>query len=323
MRILSDYTDDEHPLTAAQLCEELRNYGIFAERKAIYSDIDSLIRYGMDINKSCGAKKGFYLASRDFEFPEIRLLIDAVVSAPFITEKKTAELTHKLKSLLSRHQAEQISRQISRQKRVKFSNEEIYYNIDTIHRAIDEQKDVSFCYQSRQIADGRVTFSSGNRVTVSPYALVWSNDKYYMVGNSRKYDAINNYRIDRMKGIEIVCETPKPSKTAITSEIPFDVPEYLKKSIDIFYGKQDVLELICKKDFLEAIIDKFGTGITLYNHSDDKILAIIDIYVCDALVEWVLQYSDKIYVKSPASLKNLVVQKIKSFQKQYEKDLCC
>lgn len=316
--IFNKKTDDEHPLTATQLCQELKKHDIVAERKSIYNDIEVLIQYGFDINKAQNPKQGFYLATREFEFPEIRLLIDAVSTAPFITQKKTEELVLKLKSMVSGYQAEQITNQINAKNRVKYQNEEIYYNIDSIHRAIEYNKKVRFIYYHRKIINGRALFDKGKKVTVSPYALVWSNDRYYLIANNKNYESVSNYRLDRMKSIDILNEDVRPYAEITEYTTDFDVADYLKKSVNMFYGKQNKIELLCKKEFIEIIVDKFGTNISLYNKGKSNFLAIINVYLSDGLIEWLMQHGDMVFVQSPECLREKILEKIKNIHKTYD-----
>lgn len=315
--IFNKKTDDDHPLTAVQLCEKLKEDGIIAERKSIYSDIEVLINYGIDINKAQNHKRGFYLATRNFELPEIRLLIDAVLSAPFITEKKTNELIQKLKSLLSDYQAEQISKQISNKSRVKCQNEEIYYNIDAIYRAIKSQKKVQFTYYHRRIINEEVSFDRGRKITVSPYDLLWANDKYYLIANNEQSMGISNYRLDRMKGIKVSKEDLILYDKVINDEKEFDILNYKKRSINIGYGQISTIELLCKKDFVDVIIDKFGTNISLYNKGGNGFLAIISTCLNEELIKWLVQNGDIIMVKSPEALRRRVLKKIKGINQVY------
>ena len=318
--IFNKKTDDDHSLTAAQLCEELGKVGIDAERKSVYRDIEALISYGFDINKAQNSKHGFYMATREFEFPEVRLLVDAVSSAPFITEKKTNDLIKKLKTLLSDYQAEQISNQIKIKNRIKYKNEEIYYNIDSIHRAIENNKKIKFIYYHRRILNGTASLDNGKEITVSPYALVWSNDKYYLIANNEKYDSVSNFRLDRIKSVKITKESVRPYEEVTDSDTNFDVSEYLKKSINMFYGEQNTIQLVCKKEFVEILVDKFGTNINLYNKDENNFLAVINVYLSEGLIEWLIQHGDKVFVLSPESLKKSVLTKIKNINDTYREN---
>lgn len=175
LEILRKETDEDHPLPSSELCERLEEKGISCERKSIYRDMETLAAYGYEIINTRKPRQGFFLVSREFEPPEVRLLLDAVASAPFITEKKTAELTEKLCGFLSESQKEAVSNQLCLQSdsdRVKFDNEEVYYNIDAIHRAIESGKRVQFHYFHKVISNGSVRTNPGRTFCISPYAMI-------------------------------------------------------------------------------------------------------------------------------------------------------
>lgn len=313
MQIINEKTDEEHPLTAKQLCEELKTYGIIAERKSIYSDIEVLIECGMDINKSYGTKQGFYLATREFELPEIRLLIDAVSSAPFITMKKTKHIINKLEKLVSVYQAQELESQIFIEEKTKFRNEEIYYSIDTIHRAIYSNKKIAFNYHSQKIINGSALFDEGKRLKVSPYALVWIDSKYHLLANEEGGNGkIADYRLDHMKTVDLIDEN------VVNNKPKFSISEYMEKGLETLWGEQNTVELICNKCLLDAVIDKFGSEITLVNKDMDSFIAIINVYLSDILIKWIVQNGDKIYVKSPVSLRKRVMDKVTSIKKLYD-----
>jgi len=173
IKILTELTDEEHPLSATEICEKLSAYDITAERKAIYDDIECLISFGYDIIQTRVPKNGYFLASRDFELPEVFLLGDAVRTAKFISEKKTRELTSKLDRLLSKHQTKRNISAIYIDSSNKTKNEELFYNIDRINTAIEEGKKIRFTYSKRVLHEGRQITTESKTRTVSPYAMTW------------------------------------------------------------------------------------------------------------------------------------------------------
>ena len=196
-------TDEDHIYSASQIIEELAQQGIDAERKALYSDIDALKLAGYDIVCTRTPKAGFFLASRDFEEAEVRLMIDAVQAAKFITAKKTDSLVNKIGGLLSEPQASKLKSQVYIDKSHKRKNEEIYYTVDVLHNAIANRLKVSFVYSNLSVSDDLTPTLNEREFTVSPYALIWSNDHYYLVCNNSNYDNLMHARIDRMK--KVVC----------------------------------------------------------------------------------------------------------------------
>jgi predicted DNA-binding transcriptional regulator YafY len=317
LRLLKEYSDEEHPLSVVQLCELLKREGIESERKSVCRDISLMNTYGFDIIHTRLPHPGYFIAKRDFEVPEVRLLMDAVQAASFITNKKTAELTAKLCGLLSCYQADKVLKQINFEPRVKFENEEIYYNIDAIHHAIAENKKISFIYHHRVIVNQRAPFNEGRKFTVSPYALLWVSDRYYLAGNYEKYDAISNYRLDRMKHAEVTPFEARPLNQVSSYEKYFDTSDYLKKTFNMYNGEQRMIVLRCANGLLETIVDKFGSELEFTCHDDNAFTVRVSVYVSDGLIDWLLQYGDRIVVLSPKSLKDTIIKKIEAMSALY------
>ena len=317
IEILQKETDEEHPIPAHILCEKLQERGIPSERKTLYRDFTTLSCYGIEIIKTRFPSPGFFLGNRKFELPEIRLLLDAVVTAPFITPKKTAELIEKLCGQLSIYQAEQVKKQIFINQRVKFKNEEIYYTINTINYAISQKKKISFIYYHRTIQNKKIGFKEGKNFLVSPYALLWANDKYYLAGNYEKYDTIGNYRIDRMRHTQITAQTIRPFQEVSIYQDYFDTADYLKKTFNMFSGTPQIIELQCKYDFLETFLDKFGDSVNIVEQTEQTFTVRAKVYSSSGLVEWLMQYGDRVTVISPEDLKQQVVERIQKMRKLY------
>jgi Predicted transcriptional regulator len=318
LKLLRKYSDDEHPVSAVELCRLLEQEGIGTERKSVYRDLDVLTKFGVDIVYTRSPRQGFFIAKRDFELAEVRLLMDAVLTAPFITNKKTAELTDKLCELLSCHQAETVLKQIYVDQRIKFDNEEIYYNIDTINRAVAQHKKVSFSYHHRVIAGGKAQLDEGREFTISPYALLWANDKYYLAGNYEKYDTISNYRLDRMKRIALTALEARPFSEVCSYRDYFDTADYLRRTFNMYNGEQERIVLRCSNSLLETIVDKFGGAIEFSCHDSNAFTVRASVYVSDGLVEWLLQYGDRVIVLSPQTLKDEMLKRIEAMRAAYQ-----
>lgn len=314
---LTHNSDEEHPLTSAELCAMLKKHGIECERKSIYRDIGVLNDFGVEVIRTRSPKAGFFVARRDFELPEVRLLMDAVLAAPFITQKKTALLTQKLKGLLSRGQAECVSKQIYVQQRNKFENEEIYYSIDAINRAIASGRQLSFQYYHQVIVSNRLQPGRGKEFTISPYALLWANDKYYLVGNYGKYNNLSNYRLDRIRHAVVTEEKVRHFSEVSPYRDFFDAADYLHKTFNMYNGEQELVELRCANDILEAVVDKFGTDMEFCCHDENGFTVRSRICVSDGLMEWLLQYGGRITVQAPESLRRAMMEKVEGLRKAY------
>lgn len=314
---LSRYSDEEHPLSSAELCSMLQKKGVSCERKSVYRDIAVLNEYGVEVIRAHTPKAGFFVSRREFELPEVRLLMDAVLAAPFITHKKTALLTQKLKGLLSCYQAECVSQQIYVEQRNKFENEEIYYSIDAINRAIAANRQISFHYYHRTISGHKLKLNQGKEFTISPYALLWANDKYYLVGNYGKYNNLSNYRLDRMKQAAVAQLESRHFSEVSPYRDFFDTADYLRKTFNMYNGEQEQVELRCTNDILEAVADKFGTDMEFCCHDENGFTVRAKICVSDGLMEWILQYGGRITVQSPESRRQQMIRKIEELRQAY------
>lgn len=317
--ILTKYSDDDHPLSSAKIIKLMKNESdINCTRKTIYNEINSLIDFGMDINKFEDRKKGVYLGARRFEIAEIRLLIDAVLTAKFITPKKTKELIEKLYSNLSVYQIESLNQQIHIDTDTKYDNEEIYYNVDHINEAILKHKKIRFLYKHKTLRNNHLAISEGKIFTVSPYALIWSNDRYYLTANNDKYKNLSNYRLEKMSKVELLNENIRPIEEVSDYKGKFDVIDYIKKNINMFPGEKEILELVCKSEFFEILSDKFGKNIKCKKTDRDEFTVKLEIYNSKALIDWLVGNATRIKVKSPKHIYDKVREKIIEISKIYD-----
>lgn len=315
--ILKKYTDEEHPLSAAELCQKLSEQDIPAERKSIYSDLYTLQQYGLEIIHTRQPKSGYFLASRDFEVPEVRLLIDAVQAAGFISAKKTRQLTARLEGLLSESQAKKIQRQVYIDNRNKCANEEIYYSIDILNRAIQEGKKATLSYCRRILEDGRRIVSSSREFTVSPYALAWMNDHYYLIGNNQKYDNLMHLRVDRMRRVQILDEASRPFREVSCYDAFFDTADYVSKVFNMFGGELQQIDLRCKTSLLEQALDRFGESVFIRDSKDDSFTFTVTAQVSEGLIGWLMQFGDGMEVLSPSDLRRQMKERAELLVKRY------
>lgn len=317
---LDKQSDEEHPVSVEDINEMLLAKEIECERKSIYSDVKTLKEYGMDILSVRQPKTGYCVCSRDFELPELRLLIDAVQAANFITPKKTKELIKKIGTLCSVSQAKMLEKQVYIEKRHKCSNEEIYYNIDIINRAIQSGKRISFIYQKRQLdtAENKVV-TEEKEFSVSPYAMIWSNDHYYLIANNQKYNNLMHTRIDRMKKVEILEERARKFSEVSPYKSYFDSADYSGKIFNMFSGDTQTLEMLCDNSMLEEIVDRFGNN-ALIRTGDDETRFLVDTkcVVSEGLVSWIMQFGGRIEVLEPASLREQVKIRAEEIARMYK-----
>ncbi|MBE6785216.1 MAG: WYL domain-containing transcriptional regulator [Ruminococcaceae bacterium] len=317
---LEKYSDEDNLVKAEELIEMLSDKGISCERKSIYADISALKSYGVDISTE---KRGYRVLARDFELPELRLLIDAVQAADFISAKKSKELISKIGTLCSKNQAGILEKQVYIENRNKCTNEEIYYNIDLVNKAILQKKKISFTYSKRKLDESKKEIVREDKhLTVSPYALIWSNDHYYLVSNNSKYDNLMHTRIDRMKKVKIIDEPARSFAEVSPYRSFFDSADYSGKLFNMFSGDTQRLRLRCCDSILEEMIDRFGDDCDITKASNDmsKTFILDTSCVCsEGLISWLMQFGNKVEVLSPESLKSSLREKAEAILGVYGK----
>ncbi|MBQ7039189.1 MAG: WYL domain-containing protein, partial [Clostridia bacterium] len=283
----------------------LENYGISAERKAIYDDIESLCFFGADIISA--GKKGWYIGSRDFELAELKLLVDCVQANRFITEKKSGALIKKLEGLTSKNLAQALHRQVYITNRPKNLNEKIYYNIDTLHDAINSGKQISFRYFSYSSDKKRVYKRDGALYTAHPYSLIVSEENYYLVAYYEQREKITNFRVDRMEDITICEQKVKPSDQS------FNMAEYSKKTFNMFTGEQKTVTILCENRYMNAVIDKFGEKISAIPYDENHFTFKVEVSVSPTFFSWIFMFEGGMKILAPESVVEKFNENIKKF----------
>ena len=309
-QLLNIYSDEDNPLSTTDLINMLESRGIKCERKSIYSDIVALNEIGCNIISATSPKRGFFVAERLFELPEGMLLIDAVARAGFITTKKTNKLIKKLKTLVSTGQAESMVSQVYvESSAAKCGNVEIYIIIDHLPGAITDKKKVKFTYKRRSIDVKNKKRTTEKTFTVSPYALIWKDDHYYLVCNNEKYDNLINLRIDRMKKIIVLDEDARPVNEVSFYENEFDPQDYSARMFNMFSGEECKATLKCALSLQEEMLDRFGTSIPLKAVDTEHFETTVDATLSDGFVSWIMQYGADVQVMSPPELIDMIVKK--------------
>lgn len=306
-KYLNQFSDEDNPISTTELIELLKQDGYKCERKSIYADVQALNEIGFDILSTTTPKRGFFMASRNFELPQVRLLIDAVSSAGFITPNKTADLIKKLESLVSSNQAKDLISQVYIDSNTKCDNEEIYYVIDALNEAINNKNKVKFTYKRRNIdKENRKTYTEKS-FKVSPYALIWKDDHYYLVCNNEKYDNLMNLRLDRIRKITQLEESVRPINEVSEYQDRFDAADYTSKMFNMFSGVNDNVTLLCSLDLREEIMDRFGATIPLKAVDVNHFETTVNVAVSDGLVSWIMSFGEGIKVLSP----NYLIENVK------------
>ncbi len=318
LQFLDKFSDEEHPLSSTELIEMLEQKGITCDRKSIYSDIEVLSAVGFDIVSVKSPKRGCFMASRTFEIPEVLLLIDAVSSAGFITPKKTKSLIEKLKSLVSQKQAQTMHSQVYVDANsVKCDNEEIYIIIDRLNEAIADKKMVKFIYRRRSIDKQNKKNHTEKTMTVSPYALIWKDDHYYLICNNPKYDNLMNLRIDRMKKLTVLEEDSRNFEEVSEYRGEFDSQDYSSKMFNMFSGTVAPVTLKCALRLQEEMLDRFGKSIPLKAVDLDHFETTVQAAVSDGLASWIMQYGGDVEVVEPEELRSLIAKKAEAILSVY------
>lgn len=317
--ILKDKSDRLHPLQSSEIIEELSKYGITAERKAIYGDIEALERSGLDIIRTSVPKKGFCLGTRSFELPEICLLIDAVQSAGFIPKKSTERLIGKLRAEVSAYDSEAVKNRVCIMNRSKSDNDGIYEIIEVLNTAITRERKVKLVY-SRHVLEGTEPKTVEKEMTVSPYALLWEADHYYLIGNNEKYDNLMNLRIDRIRNAEVTDIRSRHFSEVSEYKQRFDTADYAKKAFNMFGGEMCRIDLECDIRLLQQITDRFSDGIFIRHGKDEPTFRFsADAMLSDGLVGWIMQFGGDVRVLSPEILRRNVLEKAKKLTEAFEK----
>jgi predicted DNA-binding transcriptional regulator YafY len=315
MKILLEKTDEEHPLTVKELIGELSAYDIGAEKKSIYSDIEQLREFGIDIETVPKSKAhAHYVASRLFELPELKILIDAVQTSRLITQKKSKVLINKLTSLASAAQAKQLNRQVFLTDQPKAFNEDVYYIIDAIHTAINEKKKLRFKYFDYDIRKNRVYRRNGEVYIQTPLALCWNEDNYYLIAHSEKYDALAHYRVDRMSGTEVM----KEAGAEIAKE-RFNAAVHARQVFGMYSGKIVRAHLAFAKSLVNTVLDRFGKDTMLFPWDDDRFAIQVDVANNPVLLAWLFQFGDDAEILAPAELIESMRDMVKKQSKKYDK----
>lgn len=317
-KYLNELSDEENPISTTELIELLKQDGYNCERKSIYSDVQALNEIGFDIVSTTTPKRGFFMASRRFELAEVRLLIDAVTSVGFITPKKTTELVSKLESLVSTNQANELTSQVYINPNSKCDNEEIYYVIDALHEAILNKKKVKFSYKRRNIDKENRKSYTEKTFKVSPYALIWRDDHYYLVCNNEKYDNLMNLRLDRIRKVEELEDDIRDVTEVSEYTDTFDSADYTSKMFNMFSGTTGEVKFLCNLELREEIMDRFGAKIPLTAVDIDHFETTINVAVSEGLISWIMNFGDGIKVLEPKSLANAVHDRAVKISKLYK-----
>lgn len=320
MKFFMEKTDDDYGVTVADIIEYLDSYGIVAERKSIYNDIECLRDFGMDIVKTkVGKISLFSLVSREFTLEEIKLLIDAVQSSKFITLKKSRDLIRKIETLTSENQAKELHRQVIVANRVKNSNEDIYRNIDSINRAINNKRKISFYYTQWAVSRTgakkvvRVRRHDGKRYLLTPKALTWDDENYYLIAYDKEAEKLKHFRVDKMEDIAVE-ETRADSTKAVDK---FDLAVYTKQVFGMYGGETVSVKLRFDDSLIGVVVDRFSDKVFIQPHGDGTFTMSAEVMLSPQFFGWLFSFGDKVQITSPKSAKQEFNAYLDSVKAQY------
>ncbi len=296
--ILLERTSETHPITMREIITALASYGISAERKSIYDDLEALRELGLDVQKVTGRYSGYYVGKREFELPELKLLVDAVRASKFITEKKSATLIKKLASLANEHDRKSLNRAVFVSNRTKSDNEDIYKAVDIIHEAIEDNVCISFAYFSWTPEKKKELRRDGKRYHVSPWALVWDDSNYYLVGFDNDKNEIRHYRVDKMLRLTR-SETERQGKDEFEK---FDLSSYSGSVFGMFGGKAERVTLSCANRLANVMLDRFGSDVTILNDGD-RFRIHVNVVPGPVFFGWVMSFGGDVEIIAPESVK--------------------
>ena len=302
----------EHPVRAAELIAMLESeHDISCDRKTIYSDIAALQDYGVDIVSLPGKNGGYYIASRNFELPELKLLIDAVQSSRFLTEKKSRELIGKLCSQCSVHDARLMRRDVLVSGRVKSMNETIYYNVDAIQEAIAQNRQITFRYFDWDLGGKRKYRERDYQA--SPYGLCQDNENCYLLAHSPRH-GVTSYRVDRMTDIRLTEEarTPCPELTGKA------LAEHANRLFQMYSGEETTVKLRFHRSLINVVVDRFGRDILLIPDDETHFVFTVNVAVSPMFLSWVIGFGSKARILYPQSVIDQCTQLCREAMAHYQ-----
>ena len=299
MELLRQETDELHPISTNEICRRLGSMGISCERRTLAKDIALLNAQGFEVMWcKVGKEKGYYIEDRSFSVPELKILIDAVQAANFITEKKTTELIDKISALGGSHQADILKSNLVCFNTCKHSNETIYYGIDCLENAIQQQNKVLFRYFDLNEHGKKVYRRDGHHYVVEPVVLVFHEDNYYVVVYSAKHDGTANYRVDRMDSIEMIDESVSQKALDLRNE----VAGYTERVFKMYGGPLENIVIEFSDKLIGVVYDKFGENTKMIRTEKNKCVATVKVQISPTFWGWLFQFGKQMRILSPAHL---------------------
>lgn len=308
-------TDEEHGVATSDIIDYLAEHGIKAERKTVYADLNTLKEYGYEISKEKKDGNYYYtLLDRDFQLPELKLLVDAVQASKFISAKKSSELIKKIENLASVYQAKQLQRQVFVSNRIKTNYENVYYNVDELNLAINENRKIKFDYYEWNLSKEMVLRKNGHKNDISPWSLAWDDENYYLVAFDGNSGIIKHYRVDKMRKIEILDE----ARDGREEFEEFDAAKYAKKVFGMFTGDEQRVKIQFANKLIGVVIDRFGQDIMIIPKGVDQFVVNVNVKVSNMFLGWIIGLGDGAKILEPESVVDEVKQITERLKEQYK-----
>lgn len=313
-QIMLELTDEEHYITMPEIISELAKYEITADRRSIYTDLKDLEYLGIEVEgEPAGGRYHYHVVERQFELPELKLLVDAIQASKFITERKSNALIKKLEKMVSRYDAVKLQRQVYVSGRIKTMNESIYYNVDAIHSAISRDRKIRFQYYQWNVKKEMELRHGGAYYHISPWGLSWDNQNYYLVGYDSDAGKIKHYRVDKMLHIRMSDE--KREGRAHFRKL--DMADYSRKSFGMFGGKEQQVKLLVDNSLAGVIIDRFGKDVILIPSDKGHFTVWVEVLVSPQFFGWVFSLGEGIKIISPSEVEEEMRQKLEDMTRKY------
>ncbi len=314
VKILSEETDDSHALTLQEIVSRLEAYGVNADRKTLYKDFVELENYGYEIlREQIGRTVTYHLGARKFELPELKLLVDAVQSSKFITEKKSRQLIKKLESMASIHEAKHLHRQVLISGRIKAMNESIYYNVDMLHEAINADRQIRFQYFQWNVSRKQELRRNGEWYHISPWCLMWDDENYYLVAYDSRDHKIKHYRVDKIIRLSIT-DVPREGKQEFRE---FDAARYTRSLFGMYGGEPITVSLEGRNQLVGALIDRFGKDITIIPVDESHFAAHVEVVASPHFLGWIVSLGDGIRITGPEEVVERMKAEVKRLAEVY------
>lgn len=313
-KIMLRDTDEDHALTLKQIQERLAECDVTVDRKTLYNDFNALEEFGLDIKMTRdGNEYSYRVVSKEFELAELKLLVDAIQASKFITARKSKQLISKLTNFASSYEARQLNRQVIVSGRIKTMNESIYYNVDSIHRAIAENKQIRFEYLQWNL-EKKLVPRKDKPYQISPWALTWDGGNYYLIAYEAETGMMKNYRVDKMDKIKVLDQMRK-GKSFFDK---IDMATFTKENFGMFSGKEKKITLRFSDELTGVMIDRFGSDIPIHKVDKNHSETVVPVSVSNMFFGWISGLGEGVQIMKPAEIREQYVQKMQKMIAKYQ-----